>query len=296
MVQYVPCGMLYLRGRDGVFDMTDHRMKKNNRGSAVVEASIGVALLLLLFLAMYHIIHIHAVRSVVYDAAVEAAEYAAEFAYLECVAEDVLTGEKKAGDKENDLTELLAGKAAILGAAEVRFLSALDEPELIRKYVVGGEAGLLLLESQIPDENGDICLVVNYTIRIAAPLFPEITVDVEERIRQKPYLGHKEGNDGVDDEAPDPYVYITDNAEVYHRSRGCTHLVLDVSFGTRERAVAAGLHACSYCGGNAGDLVCLCPEGEAYHSTLSCRGLKRTVYRKRLSEVAGLPPCSRCGR
>jgi len=262
----------------------------------VVEASIGVALLLLLFLAMYHILHIHAVRSVVYDAAVEAAEYAAEFAYLECVAEEILTGEKKKGDGENDLTELLAGKAAILGAAEVRFLSALDEPELIRKYVVGGEAGLMLLGSQIPDENGDICLVVNYTIRIATPLLPEITVDVEERIRQKPYLGHKEENDGTDDGEPDPYVYITDNAEVYHRSRGCTHLVLKVSFGTRERAVAAGLHACSYCGKDAGELVYLCPEGESYHSTPSCRGLKRTVYRKRLSEVSGIPPCSRCGK
>lgn len=275
--------------------MTEQRIKRNNRGSAVVEASIGVALLLFLFLAMYHMIHIHAIRSVVYDAAVEAAEYAAEFAYLECVAEDALTGEKKEGN-ETVLDALTAGKMAILGAAEVRFLSSLDEPELIQRYVVGGEAGLLLLGSRIPDENGDICLVVNYTIRIDTPVFPELTIDVEERIRQKPYLGHTEENEEKDVGPPDPYVYITDNAEVYHKSRGCTYLVLDVSFGTKERAVAAGQHACSYCGKEAGELVYLCPEGESYHSTPSCRGLKRTVYRKRLSEVAGLPPCSRCGR
>ena len=264
---------------------------KNNRGAAALEAAIGVTLFLFVSLLLFHALHFHAVKTVVYEAAAEAAEYAAELAYLEEVAEDALSGEKKDGRSPS-----LVGSGVLLGAAEMKLLSSLDETELVDHYVVGGKAGILLLGSEFPDENGDILLRVTYTIEIDTPMLPALTWVMQEEIHQKPYLGHDEDGEGGDEDDEDEYVYVTDNREVYHIRRNCTHLTLKIRPGTKQEALAAGYHSCEYCGKDAGNAVLICPEGEAYHSKSSCRGLRRTVHRVKKSEVAGLPPCSRCGR
>ncbi len=264
----------------------------NNRGTAVVEAAVGVTIFLFVSLVLFHFLHVAAVRTVVYEAAVEAAEYTAELAYLE----STLTGgddeEKKAGAAESFL-----GSASLLGAAEVKLLSSLDEPELVSRYILGGKAGIILLGSEFPDENGDIVLHVTYTVRIDTPLLPTLTWVFEDEICQKPYLGHNVSDGGdQDDDDEDPYVYVAENGTVYHTLRTCTHLLLKINLGTKKSAEASGYHACEFCGAGAGDYVLICPEGESYHTSANCRGLKRTVHRVRLSEVKGLPACSRCGK
>ncbi len=269
-----------------------------DRGAITLEASVAVVLFLFTALLLFHFLHIHTVKTLIYEAAAEAAEYAAEMAYLESLAED-LTGGSDDGDDAEDPEANMDGNGlmygALLVAAKTRFLSSIDDEGLIDRYVVGGKAGILLAGSEFPDENGDICLQVNYTICIESPILPTLTTGVEERIVQKPYLGHRDKDENEGDEAADPYVYVTDNQEVYHMSRSCTHLVLEIHAGTRESAVAGGYHACEYCGARGGEYVLICPEGEAYHYDANCRGLQRRVYRKRLSEVGGLPPCTRCG-
>ncbi len=192
----------------------------NNRGTAVIEAAVGVTIFLFVTLVLFHFLHVAAVRTVVYEAAAEAAEYTAELAYLE----STLTGnddeEKKAGAAESFL-----GSASLMGAAEVRLLSSLDEPELVSRYILGGKAGIILLGSEFPDENGDIVLRFTYTISIDTPLLPTLTWVIEDEICQKPYLGHNVSNgEGQDDgEDEDPYVYVAENGTVYsgHKEIGC---------------------------------------------------------------------------
>ena len=257
----------------------------------MLEATIGLTLFLFVSLLLFHVLHFHTVKTVVYEAAAEAAEYAAELAYMEGVAEHAIAGGER--DEEPDIA--LPGKGVLLGAAEMKLLSSLDEPELVEHYVAGGKTGILLLGSEFPDEDGDILLRITYTIEIDTPLLPTMSWLVEEEIHQKPYLGHKEDGKG-DGNPEDIYVYVTDNREVYHVNRNCTHLVLKIRPGTKQEAVAEGYHSCEYCGKDAGDVVLICPEGRAYHSRSTCRGLRRTVHRIKKSEAAGLPPCSRCGK
>ena len=266
------------------------RKVRRNAGSVVVEATVGIALFCFLSLAFYHILHIHAVKECIYSALTEAAEYTAEFAYLtERAKENFLDSEEDCG------TDSLVDTAALFSVAEGKLLTSIDEPELIDKYVLGGKIGLSLLGSEFYDENGDIVLTVHYIICISTPMLPDLDFAVEQKICQKPYLGHDPGGGAADGEERDPYVFVTDNCEVYHRSRVCTHLYLSTHTAYLTAAESSGYRACEYCGSEAEGVVYICDEGDAYHSNANCRGLKRTVYRKRLSEVKGVPPCSRCG-
>ena len=54
-------------------------------------------------------------------------------------------------------------------------------------------------------------------------------------------------------------------------------------------------HPCEICGKKASGTVYITTDGNRYHSTLECSGLKRTVHKKELGDVGDLRPCSRCG-
>lgn len=99
-------------------------------------------------------------------------------------------------------------------------------------------------------------------------------------------------------------VYVTDNRSVYHESKDCTHLLLSIhAVPLSEAKLARNQYGrrytmCSKCRSQKqGNLVYICSEGDYYHYSIDCSGLKRTIHtitrRQALSE--GLPPCSRCG-
>lgn len=102
-------------------------------------------------------------------------------------------------------------------------------------------------------------------------------------------------------ETEEEYVYITESGSVYHRRRNCTHLSLSVELTGREEvesrrnAYGGRYTACEKCKGSESGIVYITAEGDRYHNTIECSGLKRTVRCVLLSETGGRAPCSRCG-
>ncbi len=96
------------------------------------------------------------------------------------------------------------------------------------------------------------------------------------------------------------YVFVAENGTVYHRSEGCTHLRLSISpvsssdVGEARNENGGKYYPCEKCGGN-GETVFIAKEGNRYHSSMDCSGLKRSYERVLLSET-DLPACSRCGK
>ena len=100
--------------------------------------------------------------------------------------------------------------------------------------------------------------------------------------------------------ASEEFVYITENGTVYHKSRGCSHLTLSIRevekdrLGSLRNEDGGKYYACEYCGGEEEAAVFITDQGNRYHTSLTCGGLKRTIYVVRLSETRGRGPCSRC--
>ena len=97
------------------------------------------------------------------------------------------------------------------------------------------------------------------------------------------------------------YVYITEYGEVYHRARNCTHLALSIELAGEEEVEGKRNQSgeryrpCEKCGGEGLGIVYITKEGNRYHNTIHCSGLKRSVRCVPLSEAGSRTACGRCG-
>lgn len=240
-----------------------------NRGSAAVEATLVFPLFLFFVMSLYHMCCSRLADNYIYEAAVETAEYMAEYAYL---------------DGNNFLIP------------SYMFEGYVDSEEIVERYVSGGVDGVSFIGSVPLDDAGYITLCVRYRLAIQLPFLPKLTIDRNYSIRQKAYVGADYNVDEDDTENDDCYVYVTDNRDVYHSTRACTYLILSIQSSDISAAIRGGYTACEICGHNTGDRVYITDYGDRYHSEPGCSGLKRTVYRVKMADVDGLGGCTRCVR
>lgn len=98
------------------------------------------------------------------------------------------------------------------------------------------------------------------------------------------------------------YVYITHDSEVYHLNRECSHLKLKIEAVESSMVLekrnnsGAKYYSCEHCKSKLSDgLLYITSDGDKYHNSLSCSGLKRTVMMIPKSEIEGKRVCQRCG-
>ena len=146
----------------------------------------------------------------------------------------------------------------------------------------------------------DLRTQVPFQIR-GIPLFQR-TVRISVRARVRPWTGRRASDNGGQEEEGDHLVYVTDYHSVYHTSSRCTHLNLKVSsvsargLAWKRNSYGARYHACEKCVGKGGKnaIVYITPDGDCYHNSSECSGLKRSTHLVPESEVKNLRKCSRC--
>lgn len=232
----------------------------NNRGSVALEASLTVPLFLLAMVYLFLVFQCVLAETLVYEAAAQTAEYVAEASYIGPCSQAV---------------------------AYLKFPGYIDEEETVSRYIKGGIKGVSFLGSTMLDEESYVVLRVSYETKYVGKRTFTIRKRAYTGEMQKQQTDEKGGED-------EKYVYVTDYQSVYHLTRNCTYLSLKIRPSTLSQAENQGYHACAFCGDACGHLVYVTEEGECYHSRLTCSGLKRTVYRKKKSEVEGLGACTRC--
>ena len=160
-------------------------------------------------------------------------------------------------------------------------------------------AGLHFYRSSIFNEEGDVELVVTYTVEPIINFFKVGELKLANKVKIHSWKGYV-NNEDIDSE----YVYITDEGDVYHTNACCTYLRLSIKTVMKDdvdkqrNADRKKYKECMYCkkkdGHNQSNYVYLTDYGEAYHTRLSCQGLKRTVYKVKKSQVTGVGECTRC--
>lgn len=167
--------------------------------------------------------------------------------------------------------------------------------------VKNGAAGISYAGTSIMGEHDviEICLSYQTEPLFSIPGFESFSVS--QRYYGRAWTGYdvEEGMSDLTQE--DPMVYITQTGTVYHTNRNCTYLNPSVrtipaaSLGDSRNESGGKYYACEICGRkNATGNVYITGQGDRYHSTASCSGLKRTIYTVPLSEVHGRGCCSKC--
>ncbi len=170
---------------------------------------------------------------------------------------------------------------------------------LNRSYIVGGSSGISLIESTFFDREGVVDLVASYKVKI--PFLSENTFMIAcvQWTRFHTWIGKN-----IDaEEQTGQTVYITETGTVYHTNRDCSHLRLSIKETTYKevknlRNFNGGKYTkCSHCeGSNLSDetIIYITEDGDKWHTSLNCSGLKRNVTAIDISEVGERDLCSRC--
>lgn len=187
------------------------------------------------------------------------------------------------------------------GYARSRIISSLGADYLDNTCLSSGTAGLHLVKSSIMKENDIIDLIASYKVKPLIGIIGFSDFPMENRYYGRAWTGYDVEN-GQGGQEEDPIVFIAETGVVYHMLRSCTYLCPSInmisSFEKDNIRNAQGekYYACERCGkGGIQAVLYITVQGNRYHSSLKCSGLKRTIYTVHLSEVRGKGKCSKCG-
>lgn len=175
---------------------------------------------------------------------------------------------------------------------------------------------VLIENSEVPDENGDVCFVLSYREEI--PIFSNTIGDVSMHVaaKRRCWLGLDgklkcmKANDKNTDESQE-MVYVARNMGRYHRYIDCYHIsssfqaVMVQELETRRSLDGRIYYACEQCCGKESvkkeytdtqNIVYITEWGNRYHSHTGCAALTNYVRKVPLAEVEYLGECSVCAR
>lgn len=161
---------------------------------------------------------------------------------------------------------------------------------------------IALVSNDVNSVKDDIVTI--FKIQKIAPLIDKIgfkTANTYACMKYRKWNGYDVTGAKVFDE-DEEYVYITESGTSYHRSRGCSHLKVKIRCVTKQMLESTRNNngekykPCEKCARNSSGLLFITEEGNKYHSSSACSGLKRTVKTVKLSEVGGRTPCKDCSK
>lgn len=243
------------------------------KGSITVEAALAVPVFFMAIISLFYLMEISVIRT------------------------NIRAGLQSAGKQV--MQEACVLTAIVPSRLERDIVGEIGAERLDRSMIVDGSAGLHCEDSYLSLVNGIGRLTVRYRVRVPIPVFGISPVSYEESVRIKAWTGYEKEFFGAGGEDT---VYITETGIVYHRDYHCTHLELSIRMvpgadvETLRNQSGGKYYPCEHCGYGTAGGVYITNNGDRFHCSLSCSGLKRTIYAVPISEAAGKGACSRCGR
>ena len=244
----------------------------NKKGSVTIEAAFGIPLFLFAALCLIWLIEIQSIKISITAAAQSAAKSAAE----DTAVIPVLNTIKLKSD----------------------IVSLIGEDRINRSIIRGGSSGISCWKSYVSPATGEMNIKVEYDIMVPIPVIGSPSASLEEKFTISSWNGRNNEQMGGENRE---IVYMTENGSVYHEDYNCSYLRLSLRYvpyeelGAIRNESGGRYHACEKCViGSAMTGVYITENGNKYHNTLGCSGLKRTIYAVKRSETGGVGGCSRC--
>ena len=290
-----------------------------------LEAAAAVPLFLFFVVNMIWIIEIIRLQDRIGSALHQAGNQAAYYAYY--YRYGLKDGIPEEGGEEQDAgaeSESPVSGGAGITAAAVSFalsqtfvrnmvLELAGTEYLDKSPLRGGSGSISYLRSSILSGSGPesdiVSLVADYR---AGPLIPWLAytdISLQNRYYGHAFVGFAPGsgdsageNGSIEEEE---IVYVTETGTVYHRDPECSYLKLSVEAVGRGQVSAlrnnsgAKYYPCEICraASDTSGMVYITDDGNRYHCSRQCSGLKRTIRAVPLSSAAeSYGPCSRCGQ
>ena len=162
--------------------------------------------------------------------------------------------------------------------------------------IKNGSEGIFLIGSNISLEEEFVDLILSYNISPFSPILNTNQLWITQRCRRRLWIGTEEVA-----EKKEPIVYVTTNGTVYHTNLECSYLKRNVDTVTYEdlkwkRNESGGkYYLCEFCSKKKpGQSVYITKYGDRYHYRATCPGLTRGIRSILLSQINGLPQCSKC--
>ncbi len=208
-----------------------------------------------------------------------------------------LTEEESESTEDSGILEFMA-QSLLFSEGYLSLALQLQWDDTVGQETIdGGSAGVSFLGSYLDAEEKEVFIHAYYQVQAILPL-DILQIGMSNCYYSKLWTGYEE------EESAEELVYITANSEVYHLTDSCSYLRLSVKTVTAAQlsglrnSSGARYRSCSLCGSGtvtAGTYY-ITTDGDCYHTSSSCSGLKRTVYQVPLSQVSDKRPCSRCGK
>ena len=135
----------------------------------------------------------------------------------------------------------------------------------------------------------------SYDLKPSLLTLADVKIPIHHEVYIKSWTGYEHVKTEDENLQEKRIYYVTDFESVYHTTRDCTHLKLSVHMVSGKGSAGSVYTPCEKCGKrtNISGNYYVTEEGRRYHTSLSCPGLKRTIYV--VTDIYGLSPCSRCG-
>lgn len=266
-------------------------LRKNNIGSITLEAAIALPLYVFAIVILISIIGMLKSYADVEASVYRAGKELALYTTAETVTQSM--DDSEMADVANTVLVDTYAKNMLVNNLE----GEADTPG----YIENGTSGISFIQSRVDgaaEEENIIDLVATYKLKPRIDFFGVGTVSVANRARLHTWTGYE--IPGTTDDDEERMVYITESGTVYHLTPTCTHINLSITpvdydlVSTYINENGGTYDRCLLCGGGTGGTVFITSDGDCYHSSVTCSGLKRTVIEIPISEVGTRPCCQRC--
>lgn len=310
-----PCSLQVLRQNRKKYLLQYNMLKRvfsfaSEKGSLTLEATFVTSLFVFAIVAIMGVIAVidlqQNIRIVMENIGRETSQ---TFYYMEELKE-----EKNKTDIENKVDSLLKKQGSNLSEEDRekfrenmeetafiayiygKFVSELKMEDINESYILGGIAGLDFTRSTYKSDTGEVDIVLKYKIKV--PFISDKIWKIEDC--QRVYV--KVWN-GKDIRQTEELVYITKNGTVYHTSKSCPHLDLKVSkntygkIGEIRNKAGSKYKKCKLCKlkeCTEATVVYVTDYGTAYHFSLSCGGISRSIIQIDKKFVGDRRLCKDC--